>query len=229
MTAAPSHSHRVGGRSALWSASFGDDARFDALRAALGALGRHDAFPAPEVIDEALSALAGVRFVRQEKTPRRRRRGPKDPSSMYDARIVNEGVVPTREGSWHDLMNALVWATFPKAKKALHTRQHGLVRPALPGESLRRPRELDALALLDEGGVAIARASSAANSATADGPRKHVVFGHAIYEGYVLGWPAPVMASFEVMESVVAGALDAAIAAVAMSLTDPRELTRLAV
>jgi len=206
----------------LWSASFGDDARFDALRVALDALGRRDAFPSPEAIDEALSPLAGVRFVRQEKTPRRRRRGtPKDPASMYDARIVNEGVVPTRDGSWHDLMNALVWATFPKAKKALHTRQHGLVRPALPGESLRRPRELDALALLDEGGVAI-------TSATATAPRKHVVFGHAIYEGYVLGWPAPVMAAFDVLESE-GGDLDAGIAAVATRLTDPRELTRLAV
>lgn len=215
MTAAPSHSHRVGGRSALWSASFGDDARFDALRAALDALGRHDAFPAPEVIDEALSAMAGVRFVRQEKAPRRRRRGPKDPASMYDARIVNEGVVPTRDGSWHDLMNALVWATFPKAKKALHTRQHGLVRLAEPGESLRRPRELDALALLDEGGVAVARI---------DGEDRQIVFGHAIYEGYVRGWPAPVMAAFD----ATASDLDAAIAAVAMRLSDPRELTRVA-
>lgn len=213
MTAAPSHSTRVGGRSALWSASFGDDLRFDALRGALDTLGRHDAFPAPEVIDEALSPLAGVRFVRQEKTPRRRRRGtPKDPASMYDARIVNEGVVPTREGSWHDLMNALVWATFPRAKKALHTRQHGLVRLAAPGESLRRPRELDALALLDEGGVAVLAGGS------------HVVFGHAIYEGYVRGWPAPVMAAFDAPQRDLD--LDVAIAEVAFRLRDPHELRR---
>lgn len=129
---------------------------------------------------------------------------------MYDARIVNEGVVPTREGSWHDLMNALVWATFPKAKKALHTRQHGLVRVAEPGESLRRPRELDALALLDEGGVAVLR----------DGSR--VVFGHAIYEGYVLGWPAPVMAAFDALGPD----LDESIVGLVHRLRDPRELTR---
>lgn len=129
---------------------------------------------------------------------------------MYDARIVNEGVVPTREGSWHDLMNALVWATFPRAKKALHTRQHGLVRVAQPGESLRRPRELDALALLDEGGVAV----------TKDGAR--IVFGHAIYEGYVLGWPAPVTAAFDAgCEDV-----DAAIVARIETLSGPTELRR---
>src|SRR5688572_13138022 len=100
MTAAPSHSNRVGGRSALWDPDFGADAdaRFDALRGALHRLGQHATFPSPEAIDEALAPLAGVRFVRQEKVPRRRRRTPKDPAAMYDARIVNDGVVPTREG-----------------------------------------------------------------------------------------------------------------------------------
>ncbi|MBS2020575.1 MAG: DUF3025 domain-containing protein [Deltaproteobacteria bacterium] len=216
MTAAPSHSsQRVGGRGALWDPDFGAGSRFDALRGALDALGRHASFPAPELIDEALGALAGIRFVRQPKVPRRRRRTPKDPASMYDARIVNEGVVPTREGSWHDLMNALVWATFPRAKLALHTRQHGLVRIARPGESLRRPRELDALALLDEGGVAV----------PASGAREPVVFGHAIYEGYVLGWPAPVAAAFP----VEGDSLDEAIAGVVAALRDPRELRRLGV
>lgn len=195
----------------MWDPDFGSGERFDALRGALDALGRHATFPSPEAIDEALSALAGIRFVRQEKVPRRRRRTPRDPASMYDARIVNEGVVPTREGSWHDLMNALVWATFPRAKKALHARQHGLVRIAQPGESLRRPRELDALALLDEGGVAV----------TKDGGR--VVFGHAIYEGYVLGWPAPVMAGFD----LGCEEIDAAIVELVMRLRDPRELRRL--
>ena len=105
-------------------------------------------FPQPETIHAVLGPRAGIQFERQRPVSRRRRQ-PRDPASMYDARIAREGCVPTRPGSWHDLMNALVWATFPRAKRALHERQHGLVVPAAPGESARRPRELDALALLD--------------------------------------------------------------------------------
>ena len=43
-------------------------------------------------------------------------------NERYDARIALERVVPTRARSWHDLLNALVWATFPRAKLALHAR-----------------------------------------------------------------------------------------------------------
>jgi hypothetical protein len=96
-------------------------------------------------------------------------------------------------------MNALVWATFPLAKRALHERQHGLVVPAAPGESARRPRELDALALFDEGGLLVTREPSAAEAPTEEqlaaeieaGKSTAFVFGHAIYEGIVLGWSAP--------------------------------------
>jgi len=96
-------------------------------------------------------------------------------------------------------MNALVWATFPLAKRALHTRQHGLVVPAAPGESARRPRELDALALFDEGGLVVKREPSATETLTEEelaaeieaGKATALVFGHAIYEGIVLGRSAP--------------------------------------
>ncbi len=153
-----------------------------------------DCFPQPEIIDEALGSRAGVRFERQRPVPRRRR-GSRDPSLMYDARI-KAGAVPTRPGSWHDLMNALVWATFPAAKRALHDRQHELVVPALPGESTRRPRELDTLALVDEGGlVVVARAQFADEALLAAsverGEATAMVFGHAIYEGIVLGRELP--------------------------------------
>ena len=153
-----------------------------------------DAFPQPEIIDAMLGARAGVRFERQ-KPVSRRRRGPRDPALMYDARI-KAGCVPTRPGSWHDLMNALVWATFPTAKRALHDRQHELVVPAAPGESARRTREADTLALLDEGGLVVVsetpfddegrlRAALERQQATL------IVFGHAIYEGIVLGREMP--------------------------------------
>jgi hypothetical protein len=160
------------------------------------------AFPQPETIDAALGAHAGIRFERQRPVSRRRRR-PRDPASMYDARIAREGCVPTRPGSWHDLMNAFVWATFPLAKRALHGRQHELVVPALPGESVRRSRELDALALLDEGGLVVmtdAPLSDLGDRAAAEarleaeleaGRATAFVFGHAIYEGIALGRSAP--------------------------------------
>jgi hypothetical protein len=84
----------------------------------------------------------------------------------YDASIVERGEVPSREGSWHDLFNALVWATFPRAKLALHRRQHRLTRAHL---TLRAAGPAaDAVAMLDEGGVIV----------DARGP---IVFGHALY------------------------------------------------
>ncbi len=201
-------------RTQAWDASLGSRSPlFWPIAGALGLLvdamargeaaGADPGFPQPETIDAALGPRAGIKFERQRPVSRRRR-GPRDPTSMYDARIAREGCVPTRPGSWHDLMNALVWATFPLAKRALHERQHGLVVPAAPGESARRPRELDALALLDEGGllvltatplapedVAIAERERALEDAIASGAATAFVFGHAIYEGLVLGRPPP--------------------------------------
>lgn len=120
-----------------------------------------ETFPSPERIDEVLTGRAPVRFVRATQAD-------KEP---YDARIVNEGVVRTRDGSWHDFLNALVWAAFPLSKTALHLRQHRIV---VPGAKRRTP-EGDALAMLDEGGTFLGGSP--------------VVFGHAIYESLVLGRP----------------------------------------
>ncbi len=208
----PASTPRDGGRVVLWDAAFGS--RSPLFWPIAGAIARvvrqmeHDAsggeaaFPQPETLDAALGQHSGMRFERQRPVSRRRRK-PRDPSSMYDARIAKEGCVPTRPGSWHDLMNALVWATFPLAKRALHRRQHELVVPALPGESVRRPRELDALALLDEGGLVLTTdaplplmgdraAAEAQLEAELDAGRATAfVFGHAIYEGLVLGRSAP--------------------------------------
>lgn len=200
----PPASNRDGGRVVLWDADLcSRSPLFWPIAGAARRLAEEtardgSAFPQPEAIDAALGERAGVRFERQRPVSRRRRR-PRDPESMYDARIAREGCVPTRPGSWHDLMNALVWATFPLSKRALHMRQHALVVPAAPGESARRPRELDALALFDEGGLVVTRASAAARAPSeeelaeeiAAGAATAFVFGHAIYEGIVLGRSAP--------------------------------------
>lgn len=239
---------RDGGRAVLWDPELAVRSRlFWPLAEAIGVLakaatsgaaeGEGATFPQPETIDAALGSRAGIRFERQRPVSRRRRQ-PRDPSSMYDARIAREGCVPTRPGSWHDLMNALVWATFPAAKRALHERQHELVVPASPGESARRPRELDALALLDEGGLVVmgrgslaAAGEEALGQAIASGEATAFVFGHAIYEGLVLGRPSPLasVVCVEGGEPSVATA-DRALAAIVSDRTrivDPRAMLRL--
>jgi hypothetical protein len=132
---------------------------------------------------------APVRFVAASPRPRRGRRAAAiDVAALYDARITLDRVVPTRERSWHDLMNALVWGTFPRAKSALHARQHRAISERVaPGARTLPPartRELDALALLDEGGVILLGGDTA----------RAVVFGHAIYESLALGVPPAVVA-----------------------------------
>lgn len=248
----PASRPRDGGRVVLWDAAFGSQSPlFWPLSGAIArvvaemeraASGGETAFPQPETIDAALGPHSGMRFERERPVSRRRRK-PRPPSSMYDARIAKEGCVPTRPGSWHDLMNALVWATFPLAKRALHRRQHELVVPALPGESVRRPRELDALALLDEGGLVLttdaplpvladrAAAEAQLEAELEAGRATAFVFGHAIYEGIVLGRSAPLASVVCVAcpQSSVAAA-DRALAAVVADrdqIVEPSAMLRL--
>ncbi len=159
-------------------------------------------WPEVEAVDAALFVSSGVHFRPQPPRPgRRRRRGPVDPSSLYDARIHLEGWVPTRPSSWHDFLNALVWATFPASKRALHARQYRTMAARL-GEGAsalpdRRTREQDGLALLDEGSLLLladegragviaealeARDASAVQNEITEGGAVSLVFGHALYE-----------------------------------------------
>ena len=155
-------------------------------------------------------ALPRVAFREQPPKPRRRRRVEASARDLYDGRIVEEGWVPTRPGSWHDFLNMLVWAAFPEAKWQLHARQHRAVSARLGASDAAGPltlpgartREQDALALLDEGGVAIAGRPEALERARAalrerdedeavrlfaEREARAVVFGHAIFEGLALG------------------------------------------
>jgi hypothetical protein len=157
-----------------------------------------EGFPTVDAIDRALGPMGGVRFEPATPRPRGgRRRAPKEAAeatSGYDASIVERGVVPTRPGSTHDLANALVWATFPRSKRALHARQLAAVRAAPPG---RRTEEGDLLAMLDEGGVVLATARGAIDAVRAAlrgartdalrdlraaGHTLGIVFGHSIVE-----------------------------------------------
>jgi hypothetical protein len=170
-------------------------------------------FPRVEALDRVfVGALDGaappVRFVLSapRSRPRRGRRGegrpPIELRELYDARITLDRVVPTRRDSWHDLMNALVWGTFPRAKLALHARQHRAIAERIaPGACTLPPtrtRELDALALLDEGGVVL----------TGVDGRCPVVFGHAIYESLARGIPAAIVAAIRLDVAGDAGEAD---------------------
>jgi hypothetical protein len=134
-------------------------------------------WPTVDEIDQTLSKDAGVRFVKAPPKPRIAAEQ-REATPGYDERIVHDGVVPTREGNAHDLMNALVWAAFPRAKRALHTKQLDLVRNAI--DRGRRTPEHDTIAMLDEGGVLLVNAAvdddGSAPAATS------IVFGHALYQ-----------------------------------------------
>jgi len=127
-------------------------------------------------------------------------------AQLYDGRIALERQVPCLDASYHDLFNALVWAAFPRSKRALHARQfRALQRRWQPGQTRlpnRRTPEQDALTIFDEGGGVVlgvepeaprAGASSARCAEPARAPRA-VLFGHAVME-HVCFAAAPVRAA----------------------------------
>jgi hypothetical protein len=127
-----------------------------------------------------------VTFVPAAPRPRGGQRRRRAPSTIYDVSIIERGHVPSRERHWHDFFNALVWATFPRAKVALHRRQAAMLTARLAPSTPRRlpphrTREQDGLAMIDEGGVL---------ALTSPNATLHLVFGHAVFEGFVLGVPA---------------------------------------
>lgn len=172
---------------------------------------------------------APVTFHEQPKKARGRRRTPRCARDLYDGRIIEEGWVPTRPENWHDFLNMLCWAAFPLAKWQLHGRQHRAISARFTGHVDRLPGartpELDALALLDEGGVLVAchaprrdeltaalkaRDTASAKALFASGAAKGLLFGHAQYEGLVLAWPESWAAGFVVPTPDLPGAMDEA-------------------
>lgn len=148
---------------------------------------------------------------------RRRSAPPPAPEQRYDGSITVEHTVPTRGNNWHDLLNALCFATWPRSKRALHARQYRALLARGGQPSPTRTREQDALTLFDEGGLIIAALPDAvrvlhAAIASRDGqnersalPACHaalreqsargavvlVPFGHALLEHWVEGIPCP--------------------------------------
>jgi hypothetical protein len=128
---------------------------------------------------------------------------------------------------WHDYLNALVWASFPRSKLALHRRQHAAIEQWLPPGATQLPNartpELDTLALLDEGGVIVLDDGTRPVDAAIADEASWIFFGHALFEGLVFGWPAMISravvldargrprvsgGSVELADELLAGALD---------------------
>jgi hypothetical protein len=85
---------------------------------------------------------------------------------QYEPRCYLTGEVPTRANNWHDLFNALVWLTFPKAKSAINARHFQALmenRHALTKQDgfddgtagSQRGAVRDVNTLLDESGVIV--------------------------------------------------------------------------
>lgn len=204
---------------AAWDPAYAERSPlFAPLRPFAQAFAACTGWPAVAAWDRAFAmgpwaAAAGVRFVPAPPAPPRRRaraRGaaPIDPALLYDGRVL-AGEVPSRERSWHDFLNAHVWSAFPRAKRALHARQHAMLverlEPAACALPRHRTREQDVIAMLDEGGALLlapagpaprverelaARAHGAVLARVAADEVALLVFGHAVYEALVVS-PRP--------------------------------------
>ncbi|MBK7399182.1 MAG: DUF3025 domain-containing protein [Myxococcales bacterium] len=189
--------------------------RFDAGRpvfaplvAAMEPFRRFAVFPPLEAWNEGLpaglasAAGAPIRFV--DQPPRRRRGQPVDVSAIYDERIYAKGEVPSRSRTWHDFFNMLVWRSFPALKRAINHRQRvalqAHVEPGVPKLPSARTREMDSLAMLDEGGLLLVTRAGAPDldaaidegdaatvgEAVRRGDARALLIGHAIHEHLVL-------------------------------------------
>jgi hypothetical protein len=89
-----------------------------------------------------------LRFVAQQ-------RGKLPFEAQYEPRCYLTGEVQMRAHNWHDLLNALVWLTFPKTKAVLNARHYdALIEETASGNAGRRAVR-DVNTLLDESGVIV--------------------------------------------------------------------------
>jgi hypothetical protein len=93
-----------------------------------------------------------LRFVAQES-------GSLPFEAQYEPRCYLTGELQTREQNWHDLLNALVWLTFPRAKAAINARHYRALVGRARDSGSQRGSGRDMLTLLDESGVIVACAN----------------------------------------------------------------------
>lgn len=134
---------------------------FAPLHSAISGLGA-SGFPALQdcnaLLAERKSPIAvhsgqSLRFVPQEY-------GKLPFEAQYEPRCYLKGEVPTRANNWHDLLNALVWLAFPKAKAAINARHYRALTSEPQDAAIRSQRGAvrDTSTLLDESGVIVVSA-----------------------------------------------------------------------
>ena len=74
---------------------------------------------------------------------------------QYEPRCYLKAEVQTREHNWHDLLNALVWLTFPKTKAAINARHYKALTEGQDTIENQRGAVRDMNTLFDESGVVV--------------------------------------------------------------------------
>ena len=75
--------------------------------------------------------------------------------SQYEPRCYLTGEVQTRPENWHDLFNAMVWLTYPKAKAAINFRHFQALNEKPESGKSQRGKVRDMATLLDESGIIV--------------------------------------------------------------------------
>jgi hypothetical protein len=117
---------------------------------------------------------------------------------QYEPLCYLKGEVQTRKDNWHDLLNALVWMTFPKTKAAINARHYAaLIDAECSQKTSQRGTVRDMNTLFDESGVVVVCADPALSLLLLNfkwkelfwEKRKQVqssmgfyLFGHGLYE-----------------------------------------------
>lgn len=178
---------------------------FEPLQPAGEALGMYPAWPDLDAYQRLAQALdrppvtasgLPLRFVPQCGKPA-------EFSAGYEPRVYLRGELQTRSDNWHDLFNALVWLTFPKAKAAINARHYHLQRErAALGQG--RGALQDALTLFDESGVIVVCSNPELCDLLKDfrwktlfwerrkeviSDMRFVLFGHSLYEKALKPYP----------------------------------------
>ncbi len=172
----------------------------------------------------------GIRFVRQDRELLQ-------DGLHYERRIAERGCVATREGNWHDLLNALVWLEQPQLKRAVNARQAADLGAAGAGQ---RTRGQCALTHFDEAGLIVVLPSEEPLTAwdrhdwqvlfsdrSWTSGVELIVFGHALLEHALLVDAAPVGKCLVVVGPASrerSAGLLAHLIASATVLVDPQEL-----
>ena len=159
-----------------------------------------DYFPSIEVCNALLDKQRPSITVQQGQPLRfvKQALGKQSFESQYEPRCYLKGEVQMREANWHDLLNALVWLTFPKSKAAINAlHYHALTNVVVNRTSSQRGVVRDVNTLLDESGVIVVCSDTELEKLLRSFQwqelfwqrREHVksnmgfyIFGHGLYE-----------------------------------------------